>query len=485
MKFFPHQWAARTAYLALTIPSVSLSLMAQAPPSADTFAYSANPKTNYAGFPQLVVTQGATTFIQFNLGNVPANATVSKASLRLYVDAVTKTGAFDIYEVDTPWTEGSLNFTNAPTPGLSATGTHPVTISASNVNQFILVDITNLVQEWVNGTVSNNGLALKLTSAAGSFSFDSKESPLTGHEPELEFSLAETGVQGPQGSQGPAGPQGPQGPQGVSGNLVPGSPFYVQNGTTPQGGASFNIDGNGTVGGTLSGQTVSSVKGYQIGGVTEFNADSKVNILIGQSAGNAAITGSNSQIIGDSAGAAITSGNADVFIGSNAGARTTTGNGDVFLGFESGKTATTAQYNTFLGGESGANTSTGGGNLFAGFSAGLYNTTGQNNTFAGSNAGYNNTTGVNNLYLGFNSGLAQFGAAATIFTWRTMARQPKTTPSVSAAGRRPPSSPASTVQASPRGSLCLWIVPAVWAPGRQERRAWHRSMGAAGRSFPR
>ena len=186
-----------------------------------------------------------------------------------------------------------------------------------------------------------------------------------------------------------------------------------------QSAASFDIDGNGTVGGTLAGQAVSSVKGYQIGGVTEFNADGRVNILIGQSAGNATITGGNSQLIGDSSGAALTSGNADVFIGSNAGARTTTGNGDVFLGFESGKSATTSQYNTFLGAESGANTSTGGGNLFAGFSAGLYNTIGQNNTFAGSNAGYNNTTGVNNLYLGFNSGLLNSDGSNNIYLAHT------------------------------------------------------------------
>ena len=268
-------------------------------------AYGTNPKTNYGAFPQLVVTQGATTFIQFNLLNLPANATVSKATLRLYVDAVTRNGSF---EIDTTWTEGALNFTNAPTPGLSVTGTHPTAIAASNVNQFILVDITSLVQEWVNGTVANNGVALKLTTSTGSFSFDSKESPLTGHEPELEVTLAETGPQGPQGPAGPQGPQGPTGPQGVSANLVPGSPLYVQNGATTQGSASFNIDGNGTVGGALAGQTVNSAKGYQIGGVTELNADGKVNLMIGQSAGNATISGSNSQLIGDSAGASLTSG---------------------------------------------------------------------------------------------------------------------------------------------------------------------------------
>jgi hypothetical protein len=145
------------------------------------------------------------TFIQFNLSGTPLNATVSKASLRLYVDAVTSAGAFDVYELDTPWTEGALNFTNAPTPGLSATGSKPISISSVNGNQFVLVDITTLVQDWINGTVPNNGIALKLTSATGGFSFDSKESPLTSHEPALEIIGAQPGPAGPAGPQGQAG----------------------------------------------------------------------------------------------------------------------------------------------------------------------------------------------------------------------------------------------------------------------------------------
>lgn len=419
MQFSFRQWTARTVSLLLYAAAVSLPVMAQdAPPSADSFVLSTSPKVNFGAWPQLAVTPGSTTFIQFNLSSLPANATISKATLRLYVDAITGAGAVDVYEVNTPWTEGSLNFTNAPTPGVSATGNKPVAISSANVNQFVLIDVTGLVQDWVNGTVANHGIALKLTSTAGGFSFDSKESPLTSHEPELEVSVAATGAQGPQGPAGPQGtqgPPGPAGPQGVSGNLIPGSPLYVQNGTTTQAGASFNIDGSGTVGGTLSGQNVNSATGYQIGGVTELNADGKVNIMIGPSAGNGAITGGNSQLIGDSAGTALTSGNADVFIGSNAGAATTTGNGDVYVGWKSGQAATTAPFNTFVGAQSGTTTTTGGGNLFAGFSAGLFNTTGQNNTFAGSNAGYHNTTGGNNLYLGFNSGLANTTGSNNIY----------------------------------------------------------------------
>ena len=224
MKRNHNQWAARAAHLLLCGAAISVPVKAQqAPPNADAFAVAATPKSNYGPSPLLPVTSGATSFIQFNLSGVPANATVSKATVRLYVDAVTGSGAFDLYELDTPWTEGSLNFANAPTPGLSATGAKPVSISSANCNQFVLVDITTLVQEWLNGTVANHGIAIKLTSPGGGFSFDSKESLLTSHEPELEVTLATAGAAGPQGvagATGPAGPQGPQGPQGLPGNWI-------------------------------------------------------------------------------------------------------------------------------------------------------------------------------------------------------------------------------------------------------------------------
>lgn len=419
MKFSFRQWTAMAAHLLLYAAAISMPVIAQeAPPSADSFVINTSPKANYGGWPQLAVTPGATTFIQFNLSSLPANANVSKATLRLYVDAVTASGSVDVYELTSPWTEGALNFTNAPTPGLSATGSKPIAISSANVNQFVLIDITTLVQDWVDGTVANHGIALKLTSSTGALSFDSKESPLTSHEPELEITLANAGpqgLQGPAGPQGPQGVQGPAGPQGVSGNLVPGSPLYIQNGSATQAGASFNIDGSGTVGGTLSGLTVNSTNGYQIGGVTQFNYNPALgNLFIGP-AGNTSITGGSNQLIGDSAGLSLTSGNSDVFIGSSAGQFTTTGNGDVYIGLVSGQSGTTAAYNTFVGAQTAPFNTTGGYNTFSGFNAGFSNTTGANNTYLGSQSAASATTANHNTFVGFNSGFYNSTGSGNLF----------------------------------------------------------------------
>jgi hypothetical protein len=202
----------------LAAPAVS---SAQAPPAADSFIVKTLPTANYGSSSILAVQNGITSFVRFDLSGVPAGVSLEKASLRLFVDAVKAPGAFDVFPLTATWNEHQVTFTNAPAFGPSATGGKPVAITTSSENRFLLVDITALTQEWLNGASPNNGIALALSSNAGSFSFDSKESFLTGHEPELELVLSSVpgpqGLQGPAGAQGPAGLPGTPGPQGAPG----------------------------------------------------------------------------------------------------------------------------------------------------------------------------------------------------------------------------------------------------------------------------
>jgi len=200
----------------------ALSSVAQAPPSADTFVSSTTPKVNYGPSITLIVGPGTTSYIQFNLSSIPSNATVGKATLRLYVDAVAKAGSFDVYELNSSWNENGLTY-NTPSPllGPSATDRHPIAITAASMNQFLLIDITALAEGWLNGSIPNHGIAIALTTPAGAFSFDSKESLLTGNGPELEIALESQGQQGPQGIQGPPGMQGVPGADGAPGTQGP------------------------------------------------------------------------------------------------------------------------------------------------------------------------------------------------------------------------------------------------------------------------
>jgi hypothetical protein len=215
-----------SAALALALLSIS-TLAQQASPAADTFVSSTAPTTNYGASTIEVVALGSSSYLKFSLAGVPTGSTVSKATLRLYMDAVLTGGKFDVYNLaSTPtWAENTMTFnTPRPAKGTSASGGHPVTVTAASVNTFILIDITATVQGWFAEPSTNNGILVALVGNTGSFSFDSKESTLTSHEPELEIALSgAVGPQGPQGTQGPqgltgaTGAQGPTGPMGLPG----------------------------------------------------------------------------------------------------------------------------------------------------------------------------------------------------------------------------------------------------------------------------
>ncbi len=117
MNLIPVRWAAKAAHLLVLSALLSLSLLAQAPPSADTFTVSSSPHTNYGGWPLIAVQQGSNGYLQFNLSHLPANASVTKATLRLFVDAVSRSGSFDVYQLNNSWSENSLNYSNAPALG--------------------------------------------------------------------------------------------------------------------------------------------------------------------------------------------------------------------------------------------------------------------------------------------------------------------------------------------------------------------------------
>ena len=74
----------------------------------------------------MIVLSGATSYVQFNLAGIPTNAPISKATLRVFVDAVADAGSFDVYQVNSAWAENTLTYNNAPALGTSATGGNPV-----------------------------------------------------------------------------------------------------------------------------------------------------------------------------------------------------------------------------------------------------------------------------------------------------------------------------------------------------------------------
>ena len=144
-----------------------------------------------------------------------------------------------------------------------------------------------------------------------------------------------------------------------------GSGNYIQNSSSPQSSSNFNISGNGTAGGTLSGGVVNATTQYNLNGSS---------ILSNQ-------------------------GNLNLFAGAGAGAANTTGVQNSFFGAGSGAANTTGNFNSFFGELSGLNNTIGGQNAFFGEHAGVNNTTGTSNSYFGSAAGAN-ATGSFNTFIG-------------------------------------------------------------------------------------
>ena len=215
--------ALRIASLVVLLLGLFLSIAAaQIPATDDSYTASSNPTSNFGNQSMLdVIGPGVNAYIRFDLTALPAGLTgsnVSKATVRLNVNGVNTSGTFDVYEVTKSWTEGAITYNNTPPLGTKVNSAVMIPTSKRN---FIDVDVTQAVRDWLDGTQANYGIALVPSSGSSiSVSFDSKENTSTSHDPELSANLVSAGpqgAQGPQGVQGPQGPAGPTGPQGMTG----------------------------------------------------------------------------------------------------------------------------------------------------------------------------------------------------------------------------------------------------------------------------
>ena len=112
--------------------------------SADTFAWSTNPTTNYGTDTGLVIRDPTGTaadrvsYLRFDLAPIPAGITITSAVLHLYAVAGSSPLAVQAHAITTPWEEMSLTWQTRPTPGAllgtvnvtSANVYHPLTLTS-------------------------------------------------------------------------------------------------------------------------------------------------------------------------------------------------------------------------------------------------------------------------------------------------------------------------------------------------------------------
>lgn len=217
--------SARPLRAYLTVALVGTALLAtapsaravEAPPWADTHIVNTFPANNFGALPNLNVGGGAVSFLQFDLSTLPAGTTgahVVQATLFVWVNKISVAGAIELREPTASWSESGLTYNTQP-----ALGGVFATVPVSTAARYLVIDVTPLVQEWIDFSAHNNGLALLAATAAPGtiIFFDSKENTGTGHAAKLDITLAEEGAAGPPGPQGPIGPQGLPGTTGAAG----------------------------------------------------------------------------------------------------------------------------------------------------------------------------------------------------------------------------------------------------------------------------
>lgn len=193
----------------------------------------------------------AKIYLKFDASALPLNLasnSIDKAILRFYASKVKAPGSLTLAPITSDWSETSGS---APTLGEE---NFSFTASIRSANQYVSVDVTDLVKAWLKGEISEGGIAL-IPGQGLDVVLDSKENKGTSQPAFLEIALAssgEAGPQGPQGEQGPIGPMGPQGIPGPQGDPGPQGSIGPEGPEGPAGppGADFNGE---PAGGDLTG----------------------------------------------------------------------------------------------------------------------------------------------------------------------------------------------------------------------------------------
>ncbi len=163
----------------LGFTQTSITLQPDASQGKDAWINSGQPSNNYADYPNFAAiawTSGgefiSRGLLDFDLSSIPANATISSAKLSLYCNTTSDhtqlhsglsgSNACYLQRITSSWTENAVNWTNQP----SSTTTNQVTLAASNssTQDYLDIDVLNLIKDMKANSSSSFGIMLKLVS---------------------------------------------------------------------------------------------------------------------------------------------------------------------------------------------------------------------------------------------------------------------------------------------------------------------------------
>jgi sulfatase modifying factor 1 len=166
------------------------------PASEDSYTASGNKLNNLTNDANgLIVDATRKSYLYFDLSEIPSDAVVRWAKLRLFLPTVRTAGAgLSVHLVTGTWNE-STRLADVPAISAGTIGVIPPSKMASR--RFVTVDVTNTVQQWINGGALNEGFAVQSIVAPGSLRasvmLTSKEGPVFGLPAELDIEFQPEG----------------------------------------------------------------------------------------------------------------------------------------------------------------------------------------------------------------------------------------------------------------------------------------------------
>lgn len=132
----------------------------------DSYVSENNPAVNYGSDDSLFAGAAAAderyrSYLQFDLSTIPSTAVVTDADLGLYYydTSVAIAMLIEVYNVTSSWDENAITwFDQRPWAEIPEA---TVTMPADATYDFIYWAIDELVQGWIDGSITNNGVSLK------------------------------------------------------------------------------------------------------------------------------------------------------------------------------------------------------------------------------------------------------------------------------------------------------------------------------------
>lgn len=198
----------------------------------DLVTTSSNFGSNPNLFVQNVKSGDNQTFLRFDLSVLPTGAAIEQATLRLWISKASTPGMIDLHLVTSAWDEDTLTGASAP----STLFLRSFSVGAGDEGDFVTVDVTDEVQDWLDGTETNNGLALIPNAGGVEVKLNSKENSQTSHSVQVEVARSA---------------------EGTAGSVPPGAVMAFNLASCPDGWSALTaaqgryIVGGGTVGSTV------------------------------------------------------------------------------------------------------------------------------------------------------------------------------------------------------------------------------------------